>query len=292
METEPISRTEAATPTDPTEGVDLAPSTEADETVIDAGSEGASTPELEDQETDSAGRPEEGRSRRSARDRVQQALRDKDYAIEYAELQRQRAEEFERLLAAQSQSSQAPANDSPPQLEDFDYDQDRWSQAVIAHAEKRAAQAAEARAAEIWQQRTLEQSSQQASATFAQRAAEFAESHPDFQDVAFATKEMLEVIQGHPNAPKMAYELGQLPEAEISRIINLPPAQMALELGVLAAKPEPSKPPVTQKPVTTNAPAPMSPVGGGQPDVPLENLSTADFIKRRNEEDRARRMGR
>lgn len=94
-----------------------------------------------------------------------------------------------------------------------------------------------------------------------------------------ASPEFLEAVTSMEAGHKVLHHLGQNPEAA-ERLLSLPPLRMALELARLEST-------VGQKkaPSVSNAPAPITPVGGkSAPVEPEEFATTADYIawKKRN----------
>mgnify|MGYP001567158277 CR=1 FL=1 len=125
-------------------------------------------------------------------------------------------------------------------------------------------------------------------------------THDDFeavvgQDIALSAP-MRDVIVASEEGPEMAYYLGTHPD-EAARIAALPPGPALVEMGklavrVVAAAPAPvqASGPAPTVPPVTRVPAPIRPVGTGASasSVPLDALPLADFVARRNAEDRAR----
>lgn len=100
-----------------------------------------------------------------------------------------------------------------------------------------------------------------------------------FQMLGGASQDFLEAVTSMDAGHKVLHHLGQNPE-EAERLLSLPPLRMALELARLESTVGQAKPaPVSQ------APAPISPVGGkSAPVEPQEFASTEDYIawRRRN----------
>lgn len=88
-----------------------------------------------------------------------------------------------------------------------------------------------------------------------------------------ASPEFLEAITSMDAGHKVLHHLGQNPE-DAERLLSLPPLRMALELARLESTVKQTK----AAPVS-NAPAPITPVGGkSAPVEPEEFASTADYI--------------
>jgi hypothetical protein len=103
---------------------------------------------------------------------------------------------------------------------------------------------------------------------YQQRVAESAESMPDFAEVVGASEvptaeHVLESILDSEYGPQLAYHLAKDPDA-IQRLNDMSPLQAAREIGRLEAKfgkPQSEQQPPQKR--TTNAPAPINPVRGG-----------------------------
>lgn len=97
-----------------------------------------------------------------------------------------------------------------------------------------------------------------------------------FQLLGGAPQEFLEAITSMDDGHKVLQHLGQNPEVA-ERVLSLPPLRMALELARLETTAAQAKPaPVSQ------APAPITPVGGrAAPVDPEEFATTADYIAAR-----------
>jgi len=89
--------------------------------------------------------------------------------------------------------------------------------------------------------------------------------------------EFLEAVTQLPDAHKVLYQLGSNPE-EASRILGLPPIQMAVKLAEIATKAAPVR-------AVSKAPSPVEPIdtGGSTDELRLDdsNLSMADWMKAR-----------
>jgi hypothetical protein len=109
----------------------------------------------------------------------------------------------------------------------------------------------------------------------------------------------LAMLTSLPDAHRVYRELaGNLDNA--GRMLNLPPTQMAMELARMATRGQPNgssvAPPQAAQPLppVTQAPAPTRPVGGTTrgPDRPLDKVSMAEFIRRRDREESLSRIRR
>lgn len=121
--------------------------------------------------------------------------------------------------------------------------------------------------------------------TYGEKVAKFAEGHPDYAELVAnnpdltITPNMANVIFESDLGPQVAYHLGQNP-AEARRIAALPDYRQAAELGKLEAKlSQPAVPP----PARTPPPPPPATVAGlsaGLQKGP-EEMSMAEYIKAR-----------
>ena len=76
---------------------------------------------------------------------------------------------------------------------------------------------------------------------------------------------------------------------EAARVLSLHPMAMAVELARLAQTPAPAPAPAPP-PVVSQAPPPIRPIGGGgRSPMPMDKLSTADWIRARDKEVAERR---
>ena len=119
---------------------------------------------------------------------------------------------------------------------------------------------AEKRAAELVQQREVQQQQAQVLESHRDREESAREKYDDYEDVVYnpklpITPIMAQTIQASDMGPDVAYYLGTNPK-EAERIARLPAIAQAKEIGKLEAKIA-SAPPVKK---TTSAPSPISPV--------------------------------
>lgn len=124
------------------------------------------------------------------------------------------------------------------------------------------------------------------------------EKYPDFNekvtnpDLAI-TPDMLKVINESDDAGEVAYYLANNPD-EAKRLASLSTSRVAIEIGKIEYKlsrPEKVeiKPQLKQK--TTNAPAPITPVGGTDEYVKsASEMSFSEFEKHRNDQDRGHKF--
>lgn len=176
------------------------------------------------------------------------------------------------------QDSAAPTR---PTLEDFDFDQERYLEALadwrIEERERAKSQAEKTKA----EQQTV----QERIATLQSKEAEFAKAHPDYEGVAKSphvpiTEAMANVMLENPDtAPAIAYYLGQnLDEAR--EIAQMAPLAQARALGLIEAKVSmPAKAPPPPKPVpkTPTVPPTLQPGASGAKD--WSQMSTEEHVR-------------
>lgn len=226
-----------------------------------AGAEGGQAPQPENDTTTDDGQQPGARSAKRPRwSDVNAARRAHDQAVAERDYWRQQA------MGQQPQQSSQPApaaSTDKPTLEQFDFDQDAYEDAVFNW---RLAQ----RDAQSERNKALE-TAQQAQARFAAAQATFAEATPDYDDVVMnpdlqVTPQMAGALTQSDIGPQIAYHLGLNP-AEAARIAALSPLQQVLAIGrieaQLAAKSAEPKPPKPKQ--TSSAPPPPPTVGGSHP---------------------------
>lgn len=253
-----------------------APNTKAPRSDAEAAlTEAPKTAEAPAEKTEEAPKPDDGEVERKKN-------RTKEYIArinrENAEL-RQRAAELE----ARSNPPAAAAKASgEPTLEQFNYDLEAYQRALVKYElDARDTQAQQA-----------ESSRKQAeiAATYTQKVAEFADEHPDFQEVvssiAYPLSPALEAaIMAHPNGPQIAYHLGSNDD-DAFQLAAIQPhladaAVKRLAARLTAAQPTPQATPTpTPKPVS-KAPAPVPTVGGRSPvEIPPEKMTDDEWYAR------------
>lgn len=150
-----------------------------------------------------------------------------------------------------------------------------------AYLEARLEQLAERKAAEKISQLERQRTQEKASEQFLERAERASEKYPDFQEVTSnpnlpINEGMAEFIADSEAGPDLAYWLGRHP-SKAAEIARMSPIKAARELTRLEAEVS-SKPPVK----TSNAPAPISPVGSrGSAQTSLADMSFAEYKKAR-----------
>jgi hypothetical protein len=93
----------------------------------------------------------------------------------------------------------------------------------------------------------------------------------------------LEAVAQHPKGAEIAYMLGK-DVSEAYRIAALPPSQQLMAIGELAAKTNLPKPKTV-----SSAPPPVKTVSGGNVTTDPSKMSTSDYIKWRNDQQRQKK---
>lgn len=206
-------------------------------------------------------------------------------------LYRERAEEKARADLLERQLNElrpkAQLDASAPRLEQFDYDAEKYAEALAEHKisqERKANEKAQAEHAQkaIHEKLTSDWESQVAKAE---------EKYEDFHDVVgelSPSAPWAVALMTTENGADVAMHLGKNFN-EAKRIASLPPHLQFIEIGKLSARIE-AKPIEPKKP--SSAPAPIKPLGGSSSPT-AKKLSDIDdfdeFAKRRKEQIAARR---
>jgi len=193
--------------------------------------------------------------------------------------QRTRAEAAERRLA---ELERPAAPEGMPTLEQFDYDTDKYAEAVTQFARQQAATET--------QSRTQQESAKQNRANLISKWEEKVEAVSDkYEDFSQKVGELepgipfVAAMMEAENGPDIAYYFANNPE-EADRIIQLPILAQIREIGKLEATLA-AKPPAVKKP--SQAPTPITPVTGTATPVasePSENDDMKTWIKKRNQQ--------
>ena len=194
-----------------------------------------------------------------------------------------RADGLERELAMIRQQSvqHQPQSEQAPTFEQSGYDPVAFQRAMTTYVAKQTEAAVDRR----WQEQEVQRNRQQAATGFYEKSREYAKTHSDYDgDLASLDSsvrfrdEVMEAITLSPQGPEVAHYLAKhLDEAD--RIARLPPHLAAVQLGRIEVQVSTTKP----KPVS-NAPSPVSTVGGGSrasQDVNDPQLSQAAWLKLR-----------
>lgn len=173
--------------------------------------------------------------------------------------QRNRADRLEKELSelkSGARSEVVTDNGSAPKIEDFDYDDSRYRDALIDHRVESALQARD----ELQVRHKVEQTAQANEARFLERAVTFQNETKDYTEVLgklpFFQESTIGAIRSIENGPEVAYHLGQNLELA-GRIADLDSVSAAIELGRLAHSLNTNETTAVRQ---SNAPAPITPV--------------------------------
>lgn len=197
-----------------------------------------------------------------------------------------KADFLEKQLAEERAKNSPVQNDGKPTLAQFDYDPEKYADAVAKYATDKAATEAKAK----HQEETGKQFQQKLVSDWDEKVARAEDKYDDWQKKVgdlTPNSPFTAAIMEAENGEDIAYYLGTHPE-EARRIVSLHPLSQAREIGKLEAKllSEPQKP---QLP--SSAPVPIKPVGGSSSPATkrLMDMSQDEFDKKRKAQIAARR---
>lgn len=227
--------------------------------------------------------------------RINELVRDKHEERRAREAAEQRAADLERRLQAleqggtpkdePAQPQHTQAADDRPTLEQFDFDQERYMDAL-----------ADWKLDQRESKRQAAERAQTIQKTLAEKESAFIAENPDYEAVAKdptlpITREMAELMFEAENPPAIAYYLGKNPEeaAEISRMTPLAQARAIGRIEAkLSAPPAPAAPPPPPTPVS-KAPAPVATLKpSASVSKPLEEMSMAEYDAERRRQEKTR----
>lgn len=239
-----------------------------------------------------------------AQERIEELSARERAAREYGEYWRQR---FEEQTQRATQAAPAPAQETPdpePAEDEFD-DPKAYTKAYTAwhgrQTEKRIAAVKEQaqKDAETAADRRLAKANEEARLKalndgFVLRQQQYAEKTADYFDairnpaLTFFNGEVLEVIKSSELGPQIAYHIAKSPQLVAQLAGKSVPQRLAM-LGRIEADLSRPAPP----PKVTAAPAPPTPIGGGQGgEVDPSKLSINDWMQHRTKQILARRQTR
>jgi hypothetical protein len=223
--------------------------------------------------TDGDSPPQIDKPSEPAQDAVQKRI-NKITAEKYEE--KRKREELERKIA-ELENSTKPKEE--PKLEDFDYDDDKFSEAKIAYQVSKQLEAQK----QNQTQQEVERARQEKAAKFASKEAEYAAAHPSYTDnvknIPKLHTDTLDAIYEMDNGPAIVDYLGSHLDI-VDEIANTSPIMAAVKIGQISTvlkaqtnnKVEPSSAP--EPPSTLNA-------GGGALNESLEDMDMDKFREAR-----------
>ena len=192
-----------------------------------------------------------------------------------------RADLLQKQLDESRQSAQ-PKEEGKPTLEQFDFDPDKFAQAV---AKFELSKADKERAAKQ-RDETIKQTQERLASSWEEKAEKGADKYDDWTDIVGEIQPgtaMTDAIMDAENGDDVAYYLGKNPK-EAERIAKLPWFSQIREIGKIEAKllSQPEKPKTPSK-----APAPITPVSTAAPalpDTPSENDDMKSWMRKRQKQ--------
>lgn len=232
------------------------------ETVEPVNTEEHGAPEVEQQEGE---KPEAAEAQQEDHDDLPKGVK-KRLGKMSAQL-RQARQELEQLreIAAQQHQRVEAQDDTPPKLEDFDFDQDKYDLAKARWAAKQEIRAEKAKAEQVKAAQTEAQKRQKAATVFddVRESIEDVESviaeNPVFISPQFAPA-VDAILDADAPVAKLLLEHILKNPAKAEQIAALSPYRQAVEIGKIEAMLTTQ----TQK-QSTRAPEPVRPVGGKPP---------------------------
>lgn len=223
-----------------------------------------------------------------ARDRIQDLVAQNRAAIEFADMQKARADELEGKLQKMTPTDRAES----PKLSEFETPE-QWAEAFTAYSNNVAESTAKTTVSEALKQHGLDASVAQRETDFQQSLLTAADKHEDFWEVVadptatFMNGTLLDTVKDLDNSGEVVYYLNSHP-TEARQIAALgTPAKIGVAIGQLKMD-TPASPTVD----VTTAPDPPTPIGGGPAGgVDPSKMSTKDYISWRVAERAARRSG-
>ena len=223
-----------------------------------------------------------------ARDRIQDLVAQNRAAIEFADMQKARADELESKLQKMTPAERAEA----PKLADFETPE-QWGEAFTSHVEQSSAETISKQVSTALEQHGIDASVAKRDQDFQQSLLTAADQHEDYWEVVadptctFLNGTLLETVKDLENPGEIVYYLNSHP-TEARQIAALgTPGKIGAAIGRLNMETPPSP-----KPNVTEAPDPPTPIGGGPAGgVDPTKMSTKDYISWRVAERAARRAG-
>jgi len=223
-------------------------------------------PEESEKEPDESSLPE------GVKKRIDKVTRQKYEAI--AESNRLKAE-IEQLRAQIAPKQEAPDISQFDTLDDYveavaEY---KYQHNMLSEQEKNVERAIEQRVSREWTAKVEKVRSV---------APDFDAVFSNVASIEFAPM-ALEAVAQHPKGAEIAYMLGK-DVSEAYRIAALSPSQQLMAIGELAAKTNVPKPKTV-----SSAPPPVKTVSGGNVTTDPSKMSTSDYIKWRNDQQRQKK---
>jgi len=222
-----------------------------------------------------------------ARERIHGLVEQNRAAVEFADLQKGRADGLEAELKALKTPAKAAGT---PKLADFETPE-QWAEATTAYANIQTGKQVKEQVATALQQFGIDKSAAEREQSFQAALAKEADKHEDFWDVisdpsaTFLNGALLDAVKDMENPGALIYHLNSNP-AEARKIATLgSPARIGAALGKITLG-------KSSQSVTTKAPDPPENLGGGPSgDVNTKDMSTKEYIEWRVKVRESRRHG-
>lgn len=237
-----------------------------------------------------------------AQERIEELSARERAATEYGEFYRQRFEELQRQQSQQPAAAPAVEQPTPePDADEFDDPKEytkayaAWVRTEAAKETKRAVREAQ-EAAKTEAEKALAKAEEEKRLRalndgFGLRQQSFAEKTADYWDtvrnpaLTFFNGDFLEALKASDMGPQIAYHIAKDPKI-VARLAGKSVPQRLAELGRIEADLSRPAPP----PKVTAAPAPPTPIGGGQGgEVDPSKLSISDWMQHRTKQLLAKR---
>lgn len=260
---------------------DTSVSTEPESTVETQEPSGETSEAVEATEPSDADPVESEEEVQKKRNGFQERINQKTRQVREAEQRAQEAEQRANLLE-QRMNQNLPQTDKFPQLEDFDYDQNSYQQAVVqynAALNQRTVQQAMTQQEKLQVEHLRQQANQATVDAFKTRSQAFASEQPDFMAKVSAPsfvqgEAMQQAIILSDNGPALAYHLASNPQ-KTAAINAMAPGLAMMELGRLSQALAPNR-----SVTTSNAPAPAKPVrASGKVEKDPDKMTPAEYAR-------------
>jgi len=258
--------------------VSTEPESTAQETQEPSGETSEAVEATEPSDADPVESEEEVQKKRNS---FQERINQKTRQVREAEQRAQEAEQRANLLE-QRMNQNLPQTDKFPQLEDFDYDQNAYQQAVVqynAALNQRTVQQAMTQQERLQVEHLRQQANQATVDAFKERSQAFASEQPDFMAKVSAPsfvqgEAMQQAIILSENGPALAYHLASNPQ-KTAAINAMAPGLAMMELGRLSQALTPNR-----SVTTSNAPAPAKPVrASGKVEKDPDKMTPAEYAR-------------
>ena len=254
--------------------------------------------------SDGAERTESPEKKRDdVQERFDKLTRERYEAQARAEIAEERRAALEARLAALEQEKAKPdpvAPDSPPTLEQFGYDEAKYHAAVYDHLTKTVGAKIRDEILGEMKQTETQRAQQEAQSAWEKRQGDFIKSNPDYVDKVLnarhlpISKELQAELMQMDDGPQLAYYLVENSEKALA-MRKLPLSAQLRELGRIQAHLEAKKaaPPVSKAPPpVAKVDANTAPSSFKVDSAESDNLSDAEWMRRRNAQELARRRNR